>query len=71
MYTAIIGMEDVEVILVYFAKLFLPPPPPPPPYNEVVGWGHIGFTPSVRPSIRPACCVCSVTPTVLDGFFPY
>ena len=41
-----------------------------PPNNEVVG-GYIGFTPSVRPSVRPACRVRSVTSTVLDGFFPY
>ena len=27
--------------------------------------------PSVRPSVRPTCGVRSVTPTVLDGFFPY
>ena len=39
-------------------------------YNEVVG-GYIGFTPSVRPSVCPACRVRSVTSTVLDGFFPY
>ena len=41
---------------------------------EVVG-GYIGFTPSVRLSVRlsvrPACGVRSVTSTVLDGFFPY
>ena len=24
-----------------------------PPHNEVVGGGYIGFTPSVRPSVRP------------------
>ena len=32
-----------------------------PPHNEVVG-GYIGFTPSVRPSIRPSrilCLLCS------------
>ena len=37
--------------------------------------GGIGFTPSVRSSVRPsvcpACRVRSVTSTVLDGFFPY
>ena len=33
--------------------------------------GYIGFTPSVHPSVCPACRVRSVTPTVLDGFFPY
>ena len=33
--------------------------------------GYIGFTPSVRPSVRPACTVCPVTSAVLDGFFPY
>ena len=38
--------------------------------NEVVG-GYIGFSPSGRPSVCPACRVRSVTSTVLDRFFPY
>ena len=33
-------------------------------------WGVYWFQ-SVRPSVRPACRVRSVTSTVLDGFFPY
>ena len=33
--------------------------------------GYTGFTPSVRPSVHPACRVRSVTSTVQDGFFPY
>ena len=40
------------------------------PDKEVVG-GYIGFSPSVRLSVRPACRVRSITSTVLDGFFPY
>ena len=39
-------------------------------YNEVVG-GYTGFTPSVRPSVRPACRVRSVSSTVMDGLFSY
>ena len=35
------------------------------------GGGYIGFTPSVRLSVCPACRVRSVTSRVLDGFFPY
>ena len=45
-----------------------------PLYNEVVG-GYIGFTPSVRLSIRPCVCpashVRSVVPTVLVGSISY
>ena len=33
--------------------------------------GGIGFTPSVRPSVRPASGVRSVAPTVLIGSFSY
>ena len=36
-----------------------------PPHSAVLGW-YIGFTSSVR----PACRIRSVTPTVMDGFFP-
>ena len=39
----------------------------PPAQRSRVGEGYIGSTPSVR----PACHVGSVTPTVLDQFFPY
>ena len=41
-----------------------------PPHNEVVG-GYIGFTLSVRLSVCPASCVCSVASAIQDGFFPY
>ena len=45
-----------------------------PPHNEVDGV-YIGFTLSVRPSVRlsvnPASRVCSVAPTVLDGSISY
>ena len=51
---------DVQPILLY--------------YNKVVG-GYISFTLSVHlsvpPSVRPACRVCSVAPTVLNGFISY
>ena len=44
-----------------------------PQHNKVDG-GYIGFIPSVHPSVHlsvhPAFRVRSVTPTVLDGFFP-
>ena len=43
-------------------------------YTQRSCWGvywfhsvHLSFCPFVS----LACCVCSVTPTVLDGFFPY
>ena len=39
-------------------------------YNERVG-GYIGFTPSIRLSVRPALCVCSVAPRVLVGSTSY
>ena len=43
-------------------------------YSEVVG-KYVGFTPSVclyvRPPVRLACRVRSVTPTVPNGFFPH
>ena len=47
-----------------------------PLHNEVVGGGsYIGFTASVwssvHPSARPAYRVRFVTPTVVDGCFPY
>ena len=42
-----------------------------PPHNEVVAGGYIGFTPSVRPSVRPASRVHSVAPTVLVGSISY
>ena len=32
---------------------------------------YTGFTPSVRPSIHPAFCVCSVAPTVHVGSISY
>ena len=35
------------------------------------GFLHSKIHPSVHLSVCPACRVCSVTPTVLDGFFPY
>ena len=41
-----------------------------PPHNEVVG-GYIGFTSSIRPSVRPASCVCSVATTGLVGSISY
>ena len=51
---------DVQPILLY--------------HNKVVGW-YIGFTLSVHlsgpPSARPACRVCSVAPTVLNGIISY
>ena len=40
-----------------------------PAHNEVVGVGYIGFTPSVRPSVRPVSRVRFVVPTVLVGSF--
>ena len=41
-----------------------------PPHNEVVE-GYIGFTPSVRLSVRPAFRVHSVVPTVLVWSISY
>ena len=45
------------------------------PHTTKLLGGYIGFTrsvcPSVRPSVHPASCVCSVTPTVLVGSFSY
>ena len=38
--------------------------------SELVG-GYIGFTLSVRPSIRPASRVCSIVPKVLVGSISY
>ena len=46
-----------------------------PPHNEVVvvvyGGGGIGFTPFVRPPVRPALGVRPEIPIVMDGFLPY
>ena len=56
----------VSVVDSYCALLFIPL------HNEVVGGGgHIGFTQSVRLSVRPTYHVRSVAPTVLFGSILY
>ena len=56
--------------------IIIPPPPPPPPHTHTHThtqrscWGVYWFH-SVRPSVRPASRVRSVTSTVQDGFFSY
>ena len=43
-------------------------------HSQQIRWGVYRFHSvrlSGRPSVRPACRVRSVTPTVIDGFFPY
>ena len=46
-----------------------------PSTTKLLGDILVSLCPSVHPSIcrsiHPACHVCSVTPAVLDGFFPY
>ena len=42
-----------------------------PRTTKLLWGGYIGFTPSVRPSIRPASRVRSVAPTVLIGSISY
>ena len=56
--SAIGGLNNDRVKWIYsftFGNLLLYPP-----HNEIVG-EYVGFTPSVCLSIRPACCVGSVT----------
>ena len=41
------------------------------PRTTKLCWGYIGFTPSVCPSVRPACSVRSVAPSLFDRISSY